>query len=203
MLLGWRFRIGCLLLFLFVIVFFLLHRPVVFFLLHHPIIFFCGLSPSRRIQPIYSSWRVCACVRVSCYPMDSLTPRAYVPLHRWGRLRKKAYNSIAWRSASIIRCSLLFFSSFHSSSMTSLAKSVATLHAFSDASICRTWFSGVIAVTSILSSFRLCVLNLGHVKNTFLASSSSWHVGHSGESLCLYLYKYFRKHPCPVSICVR
>ena len=81
-LLGWRFRIGCLLLFLFVIVFFLLHRPVIFFLLHRPVIFFCGLSPSWRIQLIYSSWRVCACVRVPCYTMDSLTPRAYVPLHR-------------------------------------------------------------------------------------------------------------------------
>ena len=34
---GWRFRIGCLLLFLLVIVFFLLHRPVVFFLQHRPV----------------------------------------------------------------------------------------------------------------------------------------------------------------------
>ena len=74
MLVGWRFRIGCLLLFLLIIVFFLLHRPVVFFLLHRPVILPCGLSPSRRIQPIYSSWRVCAYVRVPCYPMDSLTP---------------------------------------------------------------------------------------------------------------------------------
>ena len=82
MLVDWRLRIGCLLLFLFVIVFFLLHRPVVIFLLHRPVIFFCGPSPSRRIQPIYSSWIVCVCVRVPCYPMDSLTPRAYVPLHR-------------------------------------------------------------------------------------------------------------------------
>ena len=125
MLVGWRFSRGCLLLFLFVIV--LLHRPVVFFLLHRLVIFFYGLSPSRIIQPIYSSWRVCACVRVPCYPMDSLTPRAYVPLHRRGRLRKKAYYSIAWRPASIICCSLLFFSSFRSSSMTFLAKSVAAL----------------------------------------------------------------------------
>ena len=88
-------------------------------------------------------------------------------------MRKKAYYSIAWRPVSIIRCSLLFFSSFRSSSMTSLAKSVAALHVFSDDSICRTRFSGVIAVTSVLSSFRLCVLNLRHVKNTCFASSSS------------------------------
>ena len=36
-LVGWSFRIGCLRLFLLVIIFFLLHRPVVFFLLHRPV----------------------------------------------------------------------------------------------------------------------------------------------------------------------
>ena len=78
MFVGWRFRIGCFLLFLFVIVFFLLYRPVIFFLLHRPVIFFCVLSPSRRIQPIYSSWRLCGCVRAPCYTLGSLPPETLV-----------------------------------------------------------------------------------------------------------------------------
>ena len=187
MLVGWRFRIGCFLLFPFVIVFFLLYRPVVFFLLHRPVIFFCVLSPSQRIQLIYSSWRVCECMRAPCYPRDSLTPRTWVlcigegdwarPNHlHFAASVQEAFYSTAWHPASI-RCSLLFFSSFRSSSMTCLAKPVTTLHAFSDASICRTRFSGVIAVTSVffeLSSLcvksrtceehMLCVL-LGYLKN--------------------------------------
>lgn len=92
----------------------------------------------------------------------------YPPFSRWYFLVSKE----VLVESFVLLFSYLFVSSTRSTGITG-RKSVATFHACPDVSIVSIRVSGVIVMSSVVSCFRRCLLNLGHVKNFCCSVSSS------------------------------